>query len=84
MCLFLSPQGEFTPQRAGSECLCRFSMALLSPSAGCNMGEGGTEGQHRYLGAMSWGCWGVEQGTHLLVDEAQRVLDVRVLEGDGR
>lgn len=30
------------------------------------------------------GHWGVEQGTHLLVDEPQRVLDVGVLEGDGR
>lgn len=40
------------------------------------------EGQHRYLGAT--GMLGVEQGTHLLVDEPQRVLDVRVLEGDGR
>lgn len=40
------------------------------------------EGQQRYLGAM--GKLGVEQGTHLLVDEPQRVLDVGVLEGDGR
>lgn len=45
-------------------------------------GQGSMEEQHRCLGAA--GTLGVEQGTHLLVDEPQRVLDVGVLEGDGR